>query len=133
MQLSDVMPTANNSLVHAECTKGANLVHACVGIAMSLLFALISLILAIADGSDLNPHSKALYASPCGNWTFRRAFIKSALPLLAAALPNYIHLRASVTSKLPHTRCVSLARLACSAYTSMYVTSTSSFCTHASH
>ncbi|KAL3141596.1 hypothetical protein ABBQ32_004837 [Trebouxia sp. C0010 RCD-2024] len=61
---------------------------------MSLLFTLISLILAIADGSDLNPHSKALYASPCGKWTFRRAFIKSALPLLAAALPNYIHLRA---------------------------------------
>ena len=60
---------------------------------MSLLFAFISLVLALADGSDLNPHSKAYYASPCGKWTFRRAFIKSALPLIAAALPNYIHLR----------------------------------------
>ncbi|DBA80194.1 TPA: hypothetical protein ACH3X2_007658 [Trebouxia sp. C0005] len=76
------------------CLKGANLIHAAVGIAMSLLFALISLVLAIADGSDLNPHSKAYYASPCGKWTFRRAFIKSALPIVAAALPNYIHLRA---------------------------------------
>ncbi|DBB01294.1 TPA: hypothetical protein ACH3X3_011692 [Trebouxia sp. C0006] len=76
------------------CLKGANLIHAAVGIAMSLLFALISLVLAVADGSDLNPHSKAYYASPCGKWTFRRAFIKSALPILAAALPNYIHLRA---------------------------------------
>lgn len=83
--------------MHAECTKGANLIHACVGIAMSLLFVLISLILAIADGSDLNPHSKALYASPCGTWTFRRAIIKSALPLLAAALPNYIHMRVRVS------------------------------------
>ena len=60
---------------------------------MSLLFALISLTLAVSDGSDLNPHSKAYYASPCGKWTFRRAFIKSALVLVAAALPNYIHLR----------------------------------------
>ena len=67
---------------------------------MSLLFVLISLILAIADGSDLNPHSKALYASPCGTWTFRRAIIKSALPLLAAALPNYIHMRVRVTRNL---------------------------------
>ena len=64
---------------------------------MSLVFVLLSLILAIADGSDLNPHSKALYASPCSKWTFRRAIVKSALPLLAAALPNYIHLRVSVT------------------------------------
>ena len=63
---------------------------------MSLLFALISLVLAIADGSDLNPHSKAYYASPCGKWTFRRAFIKSALPIVAAALPNYIHLRVNI-------------------------------------
>jgi len=77
--------------------KGANLIHAAVGIAMSLLFALISLVLAVADGSDLNPHSKAYYASPCGKWTFRRAFIKSALPILAAALPNYIHLRVNIS------------------------------------
>ncbi len=64
---------------------------------MSLLFALISLVLASADGSDLNPHSKAYYASPCGKWTFRRAFIKSALPIVAAALPNYIHLRVNIS------------------------------------
>ena len=64
---------------------------------MSLLFALISLVLAVADGSDLNPHSKAYYASPCGKWTIRRAFIKSALPILAAALPNYIHLRVNIS------------------------------------
>ena len=77
----------------ADCLKGANIIHAAVGIGMSLLFALISLTLSVADGSDLNPHSKAYYASPCGQWTFRRAFAKSALVLIAAALPNYIHLR----------------------------------------
>ena len=60
---------------------------------MSLLFALLSLTLAVADGSDLNPHSKAFYASPCGKWTLRRVLVKSALPLVAAALPNYIHMR----------------------------------------
>ena len=98
----------------AECAKGANLIHACVGIAMSLLFTLISLVLSVADGSDLNPHSKALYASPCGNWTFRRAFIKTALPLLAAALPNYIHLRVNVlgqfsgVTELSMFTCISL-------------------------
>jgi len=78
---------------YADCLKGTNIIHAAVGIAISLLFAFISLVLSIADGSDLNPHSKAYYASPCGKWTFRRAFIKSVLPLIAAALPNYIHLR----------------------------------------
>ena len=82
----------------ADCLKGANIIHAAVGIAMSLLFALISLTLSVADGSDLNPHSKAYYASPCGKWTFRRAFVKSALVLVAAALPNYIHLRVRLRS-----------------------------------
>ena len=89
----------NRSLVlwrmPAGCMEGTNLIHAFVGIFMSLLFVCISLMLAIADGSDLNPHSKAYYASPCSKWTFRRAFIKSALPLIAAALPNYIHMRVS--------------------------------------
>ena len=70
---------------------------------MSLFFALLSLVLAIADGSDLNPHSKAFYASPCGTWTFRRAVVKSALPLLAAALPNYIHLRVSARNETPES------------------------------
>lgn len=60
---------------------------------MSILFALLSLVWSLADGADLNPHSKSYYASPCGKWTMRRAIVKSALPLLAAALPNYIHLR----------------------------------------
>ena len=78
---------------------------------MSLLFALISLVLAVADGSDLNPHSKAYYASPCGKWTFRRAFIKSALPLLAAALPNYIHLRVNIS--LPCREELECAFIAC--------------------
>ncbi len=91
--------------------KGANLIHAAVGIAMSLLFALISLVLAIADGSDLNPHSKAYYASPCGKWTFRRAFIKSALPIVAAALPNYIHLRVNIS--LPFHEASTCAVIAC--------------------
>lgn len=95
-------------MLSADCLKGANLIHAAVGIAMSLLFALISLVLSIADGSDLNPHSKAYYASPCSKWTFHRAFIKSALPLIAAALPNYIHLRVCLLAKLLCDFCLSM-------------------------
>ena len=60
------------------------------GIAVTVIFVLMSLCYALADGADMDPFSTRWFVSPSGKWMLKRATIKFVLPLLPALLPNHL-------------------------------------------